>query len=118
MTCMAIADPRQSVERATLIRNQLKATRRRDRHFRQDHLRTPEQEIIYREFRERIGRLASGLGPIGVDQGDVVAILENGSQVAEVSALLQRFARGFSGSPWTGLRQPQRKVGRHHIRFL
>jgi hypothetical protein len=58
---MAIVDPRQSAERATLIRNQLKATRRRDRHFRQDHLRTPEQEIIYREFRERIGRLASGL---------------------------------------------------------
>jgi fatty-acyl-CoA synthase len=30
----------------------------------------------YREFRERIGRLASGLTQIGVDQGDVVAILE------------------------------------------
>ena len=44
----------------------------------------PDQEIVYRdlrrrtyhEFRERIGRLASGLTQIGVDQGDVVAILE------------------------------------------
>ncbi len=46
--------------------------------------RAPDQEIVYRdlrrrtyrEFRERIGRLASGLTQIGVDQGDVVAILE------------------------------------------
>ncbi len=46
--------------------------------------RSPDQEIVYRdlrrrtyrEFRERIGRLASGLTQIGVDQGDVVAILE------------------------------------------
>ena len=80
MTCMAIIDPRQSAKRATLIRNQLKATRRRDRHFRQDHIRAREQEIIYREFRQGIGGLASGLGPIGVDQGDVVAILENGAK--------------------------------------
>ncbi len=47
-------------------------------------MRAPDQEIVYRdlrrrtyrEFRERIGRLASGLTQIGVDQGDVVAILE------------------------------------------
>ncbi len=47
-------------------------------------VRSPDQEIVYRdlrrrtyrEFRERIGRLASGLTQIGVDQGDVVAILE------------------------------------------
>ena len=47
-------------------------------------VRSPDQEIVYRdlrrrtyrEFRERIGRLASGLSQIGVDQGDVVAILE------------------------------------------
>jgi fatty-acyl-CoA synthase len=46
--------------------------------------RAPDQEIVYRdlrrrtyrEFRERIGRLASGLTQIGVDQGDVVAVLE------------------------------------------
>ncbi len=46
--------------------------------------RAPDQEIVYRdlrrrtyrEFRERIGRLASGLSQIGVDQGDVVAMLE------------------------------------------
>ena len=46
--------------------------------------RAPDQEIVYRdlrrrtyrEFRERIGRLASGLVQLGVDQGDVVAILE------------------------------------------
>lgn len=46
--------------------------------------RAPDQEIVYRDlrrrtyrdFRERIGRLASGLSQIGVDQGDVVAILE------------------------------------------
>jgi fatty-acyl-CoA synthase len=46
--------------------------------------RSADQEIVfrdlrrrtYREFRERIGRLASGLTQIGVDQGDVVAILE------------------------------------------
>ena len=47
-------------------------------------VRVPDQEIVYRDlrrhtyqqFRERIGRLASGLSQIGVDQGDVVAILE------------------------------------------
>ena len=47
-------------------------------------VRSPDQEIVYRdlrrrtyrEFRERIGRLASGLTQIGVDQGDIVAILE------------------------------------------
>lgn len=47
-------------------------------------VRAPDQEIVYRDlrrrtyrdFRERIGRLASGLTQIGVDQGDVVAILE------------------------------------------
>src|SRR3974390_1396690 len=47
-------------------------------------VRAPDQEIVYRdlrrrtyrEFRERIGRLASGLTQIGVEQGDVVAILE------------------------------------------
>ncbi len=46
--------------------------------------RSPDQEIVYRdlrrrtyrEFRERIGRLASGLTQIGVEPGDVVAILE------------------------------------------
>src|SRR5271157_5371369 len=46
--------------------------------------RSPDQEIVYRDlrrhtyrtFRERIGRLASGLSQIGVDQGDVVAVLE------------------------------------------
>ena len=47
-------------------------------------VRSPDQEIVYRdlrrrtyrEFRERIGRLASGLTNIGVEPGDVVAILE------------------------------------------
>jgi fatty-acyl-CoA synthase len=47
-------------------------------------MRASDQEIVYRdlrrrtyrEFRERVGRLASGLNKIGVDQGDVVAILE------------------------------------------
>ncbi len=45
---------------------------------------SPEQEIVYRDlrrhtyrtFRERIGRLASGLSQIGVKQGDVVAVLD------------------------------------------
>lgn len=44
----------------------------------------PDQEIVYRdlrrhsyrEFRDRIGRLASGLTAIGVKPGDVVAILD------------------------------------------
>ncbi|HLN09732.1 MAG TPA: AMP-binding protein, partial [Xanthobacteraceae bacterium] len=44
----------------------------------------PDQEIVYRdlrrhtyrEFRERIGRLASGLSEIGVRPGDVVAVLD------------------------------------------
>ena len=40
-----------------------------------DRLSRPRRRT-YREFRERIGRLASGLTQIGVDQGDVVAILE------------------------------------------
>ena len=47
-------------------------------------VRSPDQEIVYRdlrrrtfrEFRERVGQLASGLSKIGVEQGDVVAILE------------------------------------------
>ncbi len=47
-------------------------------------VRSPDQEIVYRDlrrhtyrtFRERIGRLASGLSQIGVDQGDTVAVLE------------------------------------------
>ena len=47
-------------------------------------VRSPDQEIVYRdirlrtyrEFRERIGRLASGLSQIGVERGDVVAVLE------------------------------------------
>ena len=45
---------------------------------------SPDQEIVYRDlrrhsyrvFRERIGRLASGLTQIGVGQGDVVAVLD------------------------------------------
>ena len=45
---------------------------------------SPDQEIVYRDlrrhtyrtFRERIGRLASGLSQIGVKQGDVVAVLD------------------------------------------
>jgi fatty-acyl-CoA synthase len=44
----------------------------------------PDQEIVYRDlrrhsyrvFRERIGRLASGLSQIGVRPGDVVAVLD------------------------------------------
>ncbi len=44
----------------------------------------PDQEIVYRDvrrhsyrvFRERIGRLASGLSEIGVEPGDVVAVLD------------------------------------------
>src|SRR5271165_7041806 len=44
----------------------------------------PDQEIVYRDlrrhtyraFRERIGRLASGLSEIGVRPGDVVAVLD------------------------------------------
>ena len=45
---------------------------------------SPDEEIVYRDlrrysyrtFRERIGRLASGLSEIGVRQGDVVAVLD------------------------------------------
>jgi len=45
---------------------------------------SPDEEIVYRDlrrysyrtFRERIGRLASGLSQIGVEQGDVVAVLD------------------------------------------
>src|SRR5271166_4497481 len=44
----------------------------------------PDQEIVYRDlrrhsyrvFRERIGRLASGLSELGVKPGDVVAVLD------------------------------------------
>src|SRR5271166_3698577 len=44
----------------------------------------PDQEIVYRDlrrhsyrvFRERIGRLASGLSQIGARPGDVVAVLD------------------------------------------
>ena len=47
-------------------------------------VRSPDQEIVYRDirrrtyraFRERIGRLASGLTQIGVEQGDVVAVFD------------------------------------------
>ena len=46
--------------------------------------RAPEQEIVsasqnrltYREFFERVGRLASGLASLGVEQGDTVAIMD------------------------------------------
>ena len=44
----------------------------------------PDQEIVYRDirrhsyraFRERIGRLASGLAQIGVKPGEVVGVLD------------------------------------------
>lgn len=47
-------------------------------------VRSPDQEIVYRDlrrrtyrpFRERIGRLASGLTRLGVEQGDVVAAFD------------------------------------------
>ena len=46
--------------------------------------RSPEQEIVsanqnrftYREFAERVGRLASGLASLGVEPGDTVAIMD------------------------------------------
>ena len=46
--------------------------------------RAPEQEIVssnqnrltYREFVERVGRLASGLASLGVKRGDTVAIMD------------------------------------------
>ena len=46
--------------------------------------RAPEQEIVsgnqnrftYREFAERVGRLASGLAGLGVEPGDTVAIMD------------------------------------------
>ena len=46
--------------------------------------RAPEQEIVsanqnrftYREFAERVGRLASGLASLGVERGDTVAIMD------------------------------------------
>jgi len=46
--------------------------------------RSPEQEIVYRDlrrhtyrtFRERLGRLASGLTQLGVKKGDVVAVID------------------------------------------
>src|SRR3954466_1651838 len=47
-------------------------------------LRTPDQEIVYRDlrrqtyrtFRDRIGRLANGLMAMGVEPGDVVAVMD------------------------------------------
>jgi len=47
-------------------------------------VRSPDQEIVYRNlrrhsyrtFRERLGRLASGLTQIGVNQGDIVAVMD------------------------------------------
>ena len=44
----------------------------------------PDQEIVYRdvarynyrEFRERIGRLSSGLAQLGIEKGDTVAVLD------------------------------------------
>ena len=47
-------------------------------------MRAPEQEIVsadstrltYREFAERVGRLASGLASLGVKPGDTVAIMD------------------------------------------
>ena len=46
--------------------------------------RAPEQEIVsadsarltYREFAERVGRLASGLHSLGVEPGDTVGIMD------------------------------------------
>src|SRR3954454_3114097 len=45
--------------------------------------RCPDQEIVYRDvrhsyraFRDRIGRLATGLTEIGVKPGDVVAVMD------------------------------------------
>src|SRR4051794_12584946 len=45
--------------------------------------RSPDQEIVYRdvrhtyrEFRDRIGRLAAGLTELGVKMGDVVAVVD------------------------------------------
>ncbi|MDX6459024.1 MAG: hypothetical protein QOE55_2721, partial [Acidobacteriaceae bacterium] len=46
--------------------------------------RAPEQEIVsanqhrltYREFAERVGRLASVLASLGVERGDTVAIMD------------------------------------------
>ena len=46
--------------------------------------RAPEQHIVtadqnrftYREFAERVGRLASGLASLGVERGDMVAIMD------------------------------------------
>src|ERR1700750_2665796 len=46
--------------------------------------RDPEQEIVsvgstrltYRQFAERVGRLASGLATLGVEPGDTVAIMD------------------------------------------
>src|SRR6266436_1235438 len=35
-----------------------------------------DQEIVYRDLRERIGRLASGLTSNGVRRGDVVGVLD------------------------------------------
>jgi fatty-acyl-CoA synthase len=47
-------------------------------------VRSPNQEIVYRDlrrhsyrtFRERLGRLASGLSQLGVKAGDVVAVMD------------------------------------------
>jgi fatty-acyl-CoA synthase len=49
----------------------------------QSLVRSPNQEIVYRDlrftyraFRERLGRLASGLAQLGVAPGDVVAVMD------------------------------------------
>src|ERR1700750_2012001 len=47
-------------------------------------MRDPQQEIVsadctrltYRQFAERVGRLASGLAALGVEPGDTVAIMD------------------------------------------
>lgn len=62
---------------------------------------SPEQEIVYRDqvrftyrdFRQRIGRLGSALGQLGVSTGDVVAVMDYDSH---------RFLECFFGVPMTG----------------
>src|ERR1700748_622306 len=52
--------------------------------FRSGVTRAPEQEIVYadksrmnyRQFGERVGRLASGLAGLGVEPGDTVAMMD------------------------------------------
>lgn len=61
----------------------------------------PEQEIVYRdlarysyrEFQQRIGRLANGLSSLGVEAGDVVAVLDWDSH---------RYLECFFGIPMLG----------------